>query len=99
MAHMRPFPRCRSALRNEPNFMRKWLSRRGGRRFEKPCDRGLGGGGLGGFLRRRGLEVLEGLESTEEHAVGSIDTPLNASKRLEGILVGVADGGIVLDGD
>jgi len=44
------------------------------------------------------LEVLESFEGTEEHAVGGIDAPLNASKGIEGVLVGMAERGIVLDG-
>jgi len=44
-----------------------------------------------------GLEVLEGFEGAEEHAVCGIDSPLNASKGLESVLVGVTDWGIVLD--
>jgi len=84
--------------RNEPNYGRKWLSRRGGGWFGKRrCGR-LAGGLGSRRLRSGGLEVLEGFESTEEHAVCRIDAPLNAGKRLEGILVGVADWGIVLDG-
>jgi hypothetical protein len=50
-------------------------------------------------LRNRGgLELLEGLEGTEVHAVRSIDTALNAGKGIEGVVEIVAEGGIVLDG-
>jgi len=41
---------------------------------------------------------LKGSESTEEHAVCRIDAPLNAGEGIESVLVGVAEGGIVLDG-
>ena len=95
---MRPLAECRSTLWNEPNFALKWLSRRGRYGSEKRrCGR-LAGGGLGGFLRRRGLEVLEGFEGTEEHAVSSINAPLNAGKRLESGVESVGEWGIVLDG-
>ena len=52
--------------------------------------------GLGG--RRRGLEVLEGFEGTEVHAIGALDTPLNAGEGIEGGMESVAERGIVLDG-
>ena len=35
---------------------------------------------------------------TEVHAVGGIDAPLQAGKGIDGVLVGVAERGIVLDG-
>jgi DNA-binding CsgD family transcriptional regulator len=44
------------------------------------------------------LEVLEDFEGAEVEAVGGIDTPLNAGKGIEGVVVGLAEGGIVLDG-
>jgi len=50
----------------------------------------LGGG--------RGLEVLEDFEGAEVHAVGAIDAPLNAGERIEGVVEGVAEWGIMLDG-
>ena len=65
------------------------MSCHGGCRFEKRWVR------LGGLLRGLGsdggLEVLEGFESTEVHAVGGIDAPLNASKGIDRVLVGVAE--------
>ena len=42
---------------------------------------------------------MKSFESTEEHAIGSINASLNASKGIERVLVGVADWGIVLNGD
>ncbi len=92
-AHIRPFPGCRSTWRNEPNFGRKWLSYQGGLRFKKGRVRVL----PSRFGCCGGLEVLEGFEGAEEHAVCGIDSPLNASKGLESVLVGVTDWGIVLD--
>ena len=47
---------------------------------------------------RGGLEVVQGFEGTEEHAVGGIDAALNAGKGIERVLESVADRGIVLDG-
>lgn len=47
---------------------------------------------------RGGLKVLEGPEGAEEHAIGGIDAALDAGERLDSVLVGVAKGGIVLDG-
>jgi hypothetical protein len=44
------------------------------------------------------LEVLEGFEGTEVHAVGRIDTALNAGEGIEGGMESVAERGIVLDG-
>ena len=49
-------------------------------------------------LRRGGLEVLEDFEGAEVHAVGGIDAALEAGERVESILIGVAERGIVLDG-
>ena len=46
----------------------------------------------------RRLEVLKSFEGTEEHAVGGVDTALNASERLEGGVESVGERGIVLDG-
>jgi hypothetical protein len=45
-----------------------------------------------------GLEVLEGFEGTQVHAVGGIDAPLNAGEGIERGAESVAEGGIVLDG-
>ncbi len=94
------FRGCRGVRRNEANWRRKWLSCHEGRRFGKHCVRGLLGGPGSGKLGKSGggLEVLEGFESTEVHAIGGIDAPLNPSKRIEGILVAVAEWGIVLGG-
>ena len=47
-------------FRNEANLRCKWLSRHGGWRVGN----------------RGSLQVLEGFESTEEHAVGGIDAAL-----------------------
>jgi len=55
------------------------------------------GGPLRG-LRCGGLEFLEGLEGTKVHAVGGIDATVNAAEGVEGVLEGVAEGGVVLDG-
>ena len=80
------------------------MSCNGGFGFGKRCVRGLGGLGDGGGLGNRrglgrgGLEVLEGFEGTEEHAVRSIDTPLNASKGIETGVESVAERRIALDG-
>src|SRR5216684_2649536 len=63
-------------------------------RFGKSCCGrrlcGLGGGG--------GLEVLESFERGEEHAIGGIDAPLKARKRIECGVERVAERGIALDG-
>jgi hypothetical protein len=100
----------KSTWRNEANCGRKWLSRRGGCVLKKRCGtvggllrrRGLAGGlgylGSRGGLGRCGLEVLKSFEGTEEHAVSSIDVPLNASKRIESGVERVAEWGIALDG-
>ena len=69
-------------LRNEANCGRKWLSRQGGWRFGS----------------RGGLQVLEGFESAEEHAVGGIDAAVEAGEGVESVLEGMAERGIVLDG-
>jgi hypothetical protein len=45
-----------------------------------------------------GLEILKGFEGAEVHAVGGIDTALNAGEGIESVLIGVAEGGVVLDG-
>ena len=47
---------------------------------------------------RGGLEVLEGFEGAEVHAVGGIDAALNAGEGIERVAEGVAEGGVVLDG-
>ena len=52
-------------------------------------------GGLGG---RVGLEVLEGFEGAEVHAVGGVDAALKAGKWIESGMESVAEGGIVSDG-
>ena len=44
------------------------------------------------------MEILEDFEGTEEHAVGTVDAPLQAGEGSEGFLEGVAERGIVLDG-
>ena len=62
--------------------------------------------GLGSRLQRQatrpvplgGLEVLEDFEGAEVEAVGGIDAALNAGKGIEGAVIGLAEGGIVLDG-
>src|ERR1051326_3503720 len=76
------FPGFRGTFRNEANLRCKWLSRQG----RWPVG------------NRDSLEVLEGFESAEEHAVGGIDAALEAGERVESILIGVAERGIVLDG-
>ena len=81
-------------LRNEANLRCKWLRGCGGCWFGNRDVRGL----LGGLGNRDSLEVLEGFESAEEHAVGGIDAALEAGERVESILIGVAERGIVLDG-
>jgi len=91
---MRSFRECRSTWWNEANFGRKWLSCLGRCWFEeRRCGRLAGRFGCGG-----GLEVLQGFESTKEHAVRTIDAPLNASKRIEGGVESVAERRIALDG-
>ena len=80
-------------MRNEANLRRKGLRCNGG------C--GVGNqhaGGRLGRLRRGGLEVLEGFEGAEVHAVGGVDAALNAGERIEGGMESVAERGIVLDG-
>ena len=79
-------------MRNEANLRRKWLSWHEGWRFGNRCVR------LGGLGGSRVLEVLEGFEGTEVHAVGRIDTALNAGEGIEGGMESVAERGIVLDG-
>src|SRR5467141_1607529 len=70
LAPVRPFPECRSTLRNEANWRRKWLICHGRYGLGKRCVRERSGGlGSGGS----GLEVLESFEGAEEHAVGGID--------------------------
>ena len=50
------------------------------------------------FLGGRGLlEVLEGFECAEEHAVGGFDAALEAVEGFDRVLVGMAEGRIVLD--
>ena len=49
-------------------------------------------GGLGG-----GLQVLQGFEGAEEHAVGRVDAAVEAGEGVEGVLIGVAERGAVLD--
>ena len=90
----RQFQGLRRTWRNEANLRRKWLSRHGGWRFENWCFGGRFDGRCGG---RGGLEVLESFESTEKHAVGAIDAAVEAGEGLEGVLVGMAERGIVLD--
>jgi hypothetical protein len=41
---------------------------------------------------------LEGFEGAEEHAVCRIDAAVEAGEGIEGVLVGVAERGVVLDG-
>ena len=75
------------------------MSLLGRRRFGGRGDRllrfGLSGGrrGRGGFL-----EVLEDSEGPEVHAVGAFDAALEAAEGFESVLIGMAEGGIVLDG-
>jgi hypothetical protein len=107
-AQTRRFGGCGSVRRNEANWRRKWLSGHGGWRFRNRCVGGLLGEWRGmldelGWLldgrgRGRGLEVLEGFEGAEVHAVGALDAALNACEGIEGGVEGVAEGGIVLDG-
>jgi hypothetical protein len=47
----------------------------------------------GGFL-----EVLQDSEVAEIHAVGALDAALESVEGLEGVLIGMAEGRIVLDG-
>ena len=44
------------------------------------------------------MGILEGFEGAEVHAVGGIDAAVNAGEGVDGVLIGVAEGGIVLDG-
>ena len=68
-------------MRNEANLRRKWLIWHGGWRFGS----------------RGGLEILEGFESAEEHAVGGVNAAVEAGEGVEGILIGMAERGVVLD--
>ena len=82
---MRRFAGCRGVRRNEANWRLKWLSGHGGWRFGNRCVGGLldeFGWLLGGSGGGRGLEVLEGFEGAEVHAVRAIDAPLNAGKGI-----------------
>jgi hypothetical protein len=100
----RPFPGCICKVRNEANWRDKWLSFHGEQRFgnrRRRLDR------LGLLRRLRqagrpvplgGLEVPEDFEGAEVKAVGGIEAALNSVKVIEGVLVGMAEGGIVLDG-
>jgi hypothetical protein len=45
-----------------------------------------------------GLEVHEDFEGAEVQAVGGIDAPLNTVEGIEGVVVGMAEWGIVFDG-
>jgi hypothetical protein len=67
------------------------LSCNGGYWFGNRCFR------LPGW-RRGGLEVLEGFEGAEVHAVGGVNAAVDAGEGVESVLVGVAEGGIVPDG-
>src|SRR5712692_6906867 len=108
MGQMRPLFGRGGTLRNEANWRRKWLSCHGGCWFGDRCVGGLLdewgglldglGGRLGGLGGRGGLEVLEGFEGTEVHAIGALDAPLNAGEGIEGGMESMAQGGIVLDG-
>ena len=80
-------------LRNEANLRCKWLRGCGGCWFGNRDVRGL----LGGLGNRDSLEVLEGFESAEEHAVGGIDAAVEAGEGVESVLEGMAERGIVLD--
>src|SRR5260370_36652776 len=64
--------------RNEANWRRKWLSGHGGWRFG---NRSFGLGKGHGLRNRGGLEVLEGFEGAEEHAIGGIDAAGEAGRR------------------
>jgi hypothetical protein len=44
------------------------------------------------------LKFLEGFEGAEVHAAGGFDAALEAGEGFEGVLIGVAEGGIVLEG-
>jgi hypothetical protein len=54
--------------------------------------------GGGRFGNQGGLEILEGFERAEEHAVGSVDAALEAGEGVESVLEGMAERGVVLDG-
>jgi len=81
VAQVRRYSRSRPTLRNEANWGRKWLSWHGGRRFGSSLSQ----------------EVLEDFEGAEEHAVGGIDAAVEAGEGVEGVLIGVAERGAVLD--
>ena len=70
---------------------RRWFGGRVGRLFS--FDLGDGSRRRGGFL-----EVLQDSEVAEVHAVGAFDAALEAAEGFEGILIGVSERGIVLDG-
>jgi hypothetical protein len=82
------FRGCRGTLRNEPNLRGKRLNWHGGRRLGNGCG------------RRRGpcLGILEGFEGAEVHAVIGVDAPVKAGEGIDGVLIGVAERRIVLDG-
>src|SRR5471030_1422508 len=83
--HGRSFPMCKRKGRNEANWWGKWLSFLGGCWFGpgiRLCTDKLPGP----------YKVLEGFESSNVHAVGSVNAPLNAEKGIDGVRVGVAEG-------
>ena len=47
------------------------------------------------FGSRGGLEILEGFESAEEHAVGGVNAAVEAGEGVEGILIGMAERGVL----
>src|SRR5258708_2412200 len=91
---MRRFPGCRGICRNEANLGRKGLIWNGGWRFGDQCF----GSRFDGRGCRGGLQVLQGFESAEEHAVGGIDAAVEAGEGIESVLESVAERGAVLDG-
>jgi len=87
--------------RNEANWARKWLSRNEERGLGERCIGGRFsalGWRLGGLGGRGGLEILKSFDGAEEHPVGGIDAAVEAGEGVEGILIGMAERGIVLDG-
>ena len=77
---------------NRRGMHRDLLDGLGRLRLQRQATRPVPLGGL------EGLEVLEDFEGAEVEAVGGIDAALNAVKGIEGAVIGLAEGGIVLDG-
>jgi hypothetical protein len=82
-------------LWNEANWWRKRLNRHAGcwfgNRGVRLGDRLDGLGGLLGRLRCS-LELLEGFEGAQVHAIGGIDAALNAGEGIERVAERVAEG-------